>query len=246
LCNRTKTKLIIAFICLFSLISYSFTFFASGFEKNYENSCVTLDNWINIFKIFLLIDTIQTLVLPFIVLSILNISIGYKILHNSQSKVIKSRKRLNSSTKSSLPLTSSLSNRGPRTSISFNDLHKHQTKSNKESNKLFIIASIFLLLNFPITFNKCYNFFSEKHIDYQLDPNTIEYSPATSLFFVKVKDNNMTIVLDEAKEIKSYHSKEIRSKLSSFVYYINFSINFFLYTFNLRRFKNKFIKIFKK
>lgn len=196
----------------------------------------------------------QTLVIPFIVLSILNISIGYKILRSSQSNIAKSRRY--SSNTTSLPvefisLHSSISNRGPRTSISLSDMKKHQLKSNKESHTLFIIASIFLLLNFPITFNKCYNFFTDKNAETQLDLSNIEYASSSQLMdqnhiFVKIKDKNMTVVLDATKELKNIHRKEIRSKLSSYIYYINFSINFFLYTCNLKKFKENFIKLFKK
>ena len=59
---------------MFGIFFYSLTLFTTGFDMKYGYSCVILDEWRDEFKILIFIDTIQTIIIPFIFISVLTIT----------------------------------------------------------------------------------------------------------------------------------------------------------------------------
>ena len=82
--------------------------------------------------------------------------------------------------------------------------------------------------------------------DFGFDNFTLFFDQTNLTFEIKFENINQTMIFNSPEQIKSIQFGEIQTKISSFIYYINFSINFFLYAFNTKQFKENFLHIFKK
>ena len=59
----------------------------TGHDKNNsDNSCVTHDEWSGLVNIMVFLDTIQTIIIPFMIIAILNLSIGYRLLNKLRQR----------------------------------------------------------------------------------------------------------------------------------------------------------------
>lgn len=79
--RRNMTALIALFI--FSLIFYSFSLFTSGLEDpkaTQEPTCITLEKWFHVVKVFIVIDTCFTLFIPMTIIFVMNLSIIIKLM----------------------------------------------------------------------------------------------------------------------------------------------------------------------
>ena len=213
------------------------------------------------------VDTIQTIIIPFMIISILNLSIGYRLLNK-----LRQRSRTNMPRNNSILLVDLIQD---GTSFNGNEIRNRipfsrrlRSSSKKEPLILFIIVTMFLILNFPITINKVMNFFTinqhhnidvndfyhelnslrkiTNYNDFGVDNFTYFFDQTNLKFEIKLENINQTMIFNSPEQIKSIQFEEIQTKISSFIYYINFSINFFLYTFNTKQFKENFLQIFKK
>ena len=112
-----------------------------------------------------------------------------------------------------------------------------------------------MVLNFPITINKTISFFG-KNSSINEDTNTIirydindsNYSEF-SLIYNNNNDSQKSAnqsYIGSNPELRSNQVKEIFSKMASYIYYINYSINFFLYTFRTKQFRENIFKVFRK
>jgi hypothetical protein len=259
--------------------------FTTGYDKDSDNSCVTLEEWLGLVKTMAFVDTIQTIIIPFIIIAFLNVLIGFRLLKNFTEN--RNRPRSNSiaiidliedenALYFSIPIIRNSSIIRCENGTRHKQLRKRfrsrfRLGSKKEAIALFIIVTIFLLLNFPITINKVMNFFTKNYSnidanDFYKELNLIRninnnndsnssnmnsnlnytYDDANFTFEIKLENTNQTVLVESPEQIKIIQIREIRTKLSSFIYYINFSINFFLYTFNTKQFRENFLHIFKK
>jgi hypothetical protein len=164
------------------------------------------------------------MILPFLIISVSNLMIFYKLM--TEAKELRERRfrhkcKLYRMTSLLNPTESSC--RLEISSVFKRQKHppesqKHHSKSNRETTKIvLIIASTFLILNFPIASIKTYSFFYQK---------------------------SMSSNLDQTAEETNAGTKEVVEKMASFIYYINFSINFFLYTLKTKTFRDNFIRYF--
>lgn len=248
----------IIIIVSFSLLFYSFTLISAGYDEKYGKVCVIKDNWSAEFTVLNFVDTIQTMVIPFIIISISNILIGFRLMReakqlkdhgsfrlalyrlipfNSENHNVKSQSNSNTNSTNSSELKKS--NRHRR--ITLKEVKKHNSKSNIETTKiLLIIASTFLILNFPLAATKTYYFFTEN----TEKPIQNSFLTTTSNF-QNYSVNKTNPIDDENKLEDSKTTKEIIEKIAQFIYYINYSINFFLYTFKTKQFREHFLKSIK-
>jgi hypothetical protein len=281
----------------FSLIFYSFTIFTSGFDEKYGNSCVTLEEWFDLVKILVFIDTIQTMVVPFIIISVSNVLIVFKLMKRftfKSNKLVEREelRKLDESnlasfqnqkntlgTDESLVNFSSNNNNNSMVNNSFkmsrsetvrkskstnskkSETRRHKSKSRSETTKtLIMISTTFLILNSPLAACKTYYFFKRKFFDtespvYHSKLGDIVYSNKT---FTPLYTNsfiyNTTTTLNsinhqshqQNSEFETNTFEEITERITCFIYYINFSLNFFLYTFNTKQFRENILDIFKK
>ena len=135
--------------------------------------------------------------------------------------------------------------------------HQNRSKSKSSNKKAFLllaIVSIFLVINCPLTVKKTLRYFGkllpyrnladfhESMISVGIDLCKLNNTNA----IINVKFQNQTFEFDVKEEMKSIQKLQIGTKMATFTYYINFSINFYLYTFKLKQFRKSLFKMFKK
>ena len=107
---------------------------------------------------------------------------------------------------------------------------QHRRKKVKKIPKitkiLFCISSTFLVLNFPIALLKIWNFLKSNDF----------HQPSI----------NMTKKDLPSEETNQTHSEEIIERIAFYLYYLNFSINFFLFTINESKFSERLWSLFRQ
>ena len=80
ICTASTQKIALALITLIGGILYSFNLLSTGLQISYTGTeCVPLDKWLSFAKYMTLIDIIATMALPFVLISIINILIVFKL-----------------------------------------------------------------------------------------------------------------------------------------------------------------------
>ncbi len=237
------------------------------------------------------------MIVPFIIISITNALIMFKLMNSFSFKMKRNsdfriQKASNSKRNyrtveitdmESFSYSSNINQQKRQTltkiSHSINNNRHNKSSTNKETTKtLVIIASTFLLLNFPIAGTKTFYFLKSSNTDseftgaelfYQVNNKnlTTNQSYMNDLINWSYSSTNSTILIDISPEkLKSSNEsfinkttfievlnnhvvfnqkKELLERIASLIYYINFSINFFLYTFNTKQFRDIFFHIFQ-
>jgi hypothetical protein len=141
--------------------------------------------------------------------------------------------------------------------------NNNNTNNNNEAIKiLFLITTSFLVLNLPLALIKTYQFFNKNQMSLiltDLNNATNYYNNSNSLNYQYVfNDSNIEELMlsennfndgFELEEILKYSIKlqkqEVLWKISFLLYYVNFSINFFLYLFKKRYFNESLVDLFR-
>lgn len=137
---------------------------------------------------------------------------------------------------------------------------RHTNINNNEAIKiLFLITTSFLILNLPLALIKTYQYLNQNYtpklmIDRIDDFTSSNNSWDNNLFILN--DSNIEELLEhenyslELEEILKYSIKiqkqEIVWKICFLIYYLNFSINFFLYSYKKRYFNEILVDLFRK
>ena len=113
------------------------------------------------------------------------------------------------------------------------DQHRRKKvrKIPKITKILFCLSSTFLVLNFPIAFLKIWNFLKSN-----------DFQPSISM---TKKDLPMNYHQPN-EETNQTHSEEIIERIAFYLYYLNFSINFFLFTINESKFSERLWSLFRQ
>jgi hypothetical protein len=116
-------------------------------------------------------------------------------------------------------------------------INRHRkSKSSYETTKtLIMVSTAFLILNSPMHLCKTYYFFKKKF------SNTFQTFSTNSL-----TNSTKNTQLTDLYEIETNHLEEIIERITCFIYYINYALNFFLYSFNLYNFRENILAVFKK
>ena len=272
-CNKRTTLIIILSLFILSLLFYSFTFIASGFNYHDEISyCGSKEKWVNSFYIFTMIDTLQTMIIPFLIIAISNVMIVSKLVKKFEFRLNKTP-HTTENLEIILIEQANESNHRPSSESNNQNLMAATMRRNVKINNsetvriLFIITTTFLLLNFPLAITKTYHFFQKNSLKFYINETTsIDYMDSivnitssksineyknykntfiSDVMFLNLNNSNIDIDILE-NLIDNIEVEESLTKISYFIYYINFSINFFLYSFNTNQFWRNFLRIFKR
>lgn len=203
LCTTRRAKILVSVLAMASLVLYSFGIWTSGVFTMYSVlMCGPLPKYMNFVNVANNLDTIITLILPFLAILIMNVRIAYKV-----AKFYKERRHV--SLRTSFTTThsqSSSSHNSRRGHLSHTIVIQINTGSNSSAlytrtqvrvtKMLLTVSSIFLLLNLPHHSARVYTFI-------------------------------MTLTNDKYQPTANYIAWE---KLFKFLYYFQFSINLFLYS----------------
>ena len=91
ICASTKKKCLVVCVIALSLVIYSFNLFTTGTEASplSINECVPLENWLKFTKYTTFADTVLTIFIPFITISIVNTVIAYKLTKSSEFRIFR-------------------------------------------------------------------------------------------------------------------------------------------------------------
>ena len=184
ICTASTQKIALALITLIGGILYSFNLLSTGLQISYTGTeCVPLDKWLSFAKYMTLIDIIATMALPFVLISIINILIVFKLTEVKFNK--KRRNTLEISPQQKVDLTYiEMNSIGPITateqshlnpystkivtlakrsksalSLTISNLGKRKRLNTKATKILLCISTAFLILNGPIAASKIYFLF---------------------------------------------------------------------------------------
>lgn len=288
----SRKKATISVIIIISTCFYSFSLISSNL-KPFENEmqCVTLGEWFELAHVFVMFDVALTMIVPFILISIFNFLIVFRlnnqsnqpfeysankrtrtlsIFSNEQKKANWKMERLQITHKrfsilsnhfsELICLNKSITKNSPFAIKSYSTNHiirlkassinslcsnydtiktirtvkqsklseltksKSKIKFKKTTCILLFISTCFLCLNMPITICKIFFFIYPNESRFEIKSMNQQNKTAQYIqIAIQAIGNNL--------------SEKIVERLSCYIYYLNFSVNFFLYNLNLLKTK---------
>jgi len=228
ICSKNKTHAILIGLILFALAFYSFSFFTSGIELNgTEKSCVTLAFWFPYMKMIVLGDVLLTTIFPFVIITVINVLIAYK-LKKMQKFVVTPSKRPNFDKRVNLN----------RFLFKHHNNKRRRIRTYSEVTKtLLVISFVFLTLNFPLALNKLW---------YCVNENILQtFFKTFPEIHSNLSSDSINSTADFQIQLESSEYEEIFERITCYIFYLNFSFNFFLYTFNKSKFRELIVKNFR-
>ena len=298
ICGSRKRKTGVMCVLLFALIFYSYNLAMTGLVENvHTNSaseCVPLDKWLFLNKYMTLADTFNTILVPFMLISIVNILIVIKLARTTRSTPQNESSNHIFANNSSMHKKMEMSNNFTTVTtshlINSASCHHQQTTNKKGSLTqiklmmhdvsrkrkysrttvvLMSISSAFLALNFPIATCKIFNYFSGKTFEpdssgmdsvmgsvMAVDDSSIYLMPIYSRIFKNISEalnetlsnhqieaNNASGGVERPSLVPVITWSSLFERLAGNVYYLNFVLNFFLYSLNGSKFRQNLAKI---
>lgn len=269
ICSKNKTYIVLSILILFALSFYSFAFYTSGVVANSkESNCVTHAAWFKVVSFIAMIDISITTIIPFFSITIINLMIAIKLKNESYFKSFQqSSNKSNSNfshrnssflnrnrhSKSLLKKKSFLATAARKTTLTQSIDQTAQVKrikSYSEATKtLLIISFMFLILHSPIALDKLLYFIKENFMDMSIDHTN---SNASSFYYfnnlsINKNDTNKTTYNNALYlKLEANQLEEIFERIACYIYYSNFSLNFFLYTYNKSKFRRIIFKVFER
>jgi len=120
---------------------------------------------------------------------------------------------------------------------------KRKTKYHKTTRLLFIVSVSFFLLNTPMYLCKLY-YYLRQFNHYSVEASDNEYVTLNNTHFERfnLSHNASTQILFD--ELDANTLEEIMERITCFLYYLNFSLNFFLYSFCAKDFRHNILTFF--
>lgn len=219
--NKRKYKILLVIIFIFTMSIYSFNWFTAGFEDSHQiKTCVILESWFELMKVASLLDIIFSIILPFLLIFIASVLIIYRLAH--YRKISQNRNTNNRESTTNFILNNI--NETSLQSHVFNEtpsqIRRKRHLTTKTTKAYLLVAVSFVILHMPIVICKIRYIF--KLIKETLYPKHIE----------------MELELD--------HLEELIERITSYIYYLNFSFNFFLHVFDFSNIKRKIIRYIRE
>jgi hypothetical protein len=240
---RKRIKICLALVVFLSVIFYSHMFYTSGIEafttsrNSTVNQCVTLEEWVDLIKITVLVDSLVAIIIPFIIIALMNMLVVYKLMkmrrmmnirkeqsseiqmtnlnrveHDNSISTARSRNVPNLEASScSLNTISKIEKAAALTTMLPSSLKKKRMENYMRSiRNLLIVTLVNLTLSFPIAVLKMYSSIAEI-AGYEHEPTaSVQTKKETRLYF------------------------EIAERLSCNIYYLIFCLNFLVYVLNYK------------
>ena len=228
-------------------------------ESEKMNMCVPLIEWEKLASIMVLYDVILVIFIPFALISLANMLIvfklmklsnPFKLLRKSLTKShtinfnysIKLRKHIKQmqGIKTSKTFLGHINDDNcendniSREMESFDFTQKAMTnvsnrmkKYSKTTTVLFTISTTFLILNCPIAMSKIWYIIKNSQND----------------VLQEIEGENVNLAV---QDFNTSPIEELIERISCYLYYLNFSLNFLLYNLNGSKFRKAFLTMFRK
>jgi hypothetical protein len=237
---KLKTKIALALLIPFSAFFYSHLILTSGIEEYSTNSsaviehCVTLEKWLELVRFSALVDSFIAIIGPLLIIAVMNCLLAVKLvqlsrdLHSSSYTFSYSTCIYKLNDESSITRAN---NQDIETSIA-SMLSKTQKRTRlnnyiKSIKSLFLVTVSFLLLNTPIAICK---------IRYSVQAI---HSMIASFMITKEFESD-----DGEMAASAYFYDELAERITCYIYYLNFCLNFIIYFLKIKKFKKKIPKEF--
>lgn len=234
--NRKAHKWSICVLSAFALLFYSFTFFTTSIWEVSKSKyrCAVLEEWFNVVSLMSFVDSLITMIVPFFIILLVNILIVCKLFQIKRSiKTSGNYKFRNENTNlmsSSFEMQTIEKSRQSIISecrtfdFSINSQQNRNKAYSKTTKTLLVLSVTFLVLNAQQAFIKIIYFFKYSAIS----------ASSTEIRNDATNKTNSSIL--NVKKERS-QSEEIQERLACYFYYLQFSLNFFLYAFNSSKFR---------
>jgi hypothetical protein len=214
--SKRNYKVLLVLIFIFTMGIYSYNWITAGFEDSHQTkTCVILESWFELMKVASLLDIIFSIILPFSLIFIASVLIIYRLARYR-------RISHNRNTNNRESTTNFILNNINETSLQscvFNEtpsqIKRKRHLTTKTTKAYLLVAVSFIILHMPIVICKIRYIY--KLIKETLYPKHIEM------------------------ELESDHLEELIERITSYIYYLNFSFNFFLHVFDFSNIKRKII-----
>lgn len=205
-------------------------------------ACVTKESWISFVKKFSFIDIWLTIIIPFIIILVVNISISIKLM-----RVIRSTKTFNTiiffnRKSSNCPIgirkkCESLKSYGTTKHASAMGLcsvkykRRLSKKYSKTTRVLLTISITYVLLNIFMAYSKIRYCFETEFFDNIHQDNEQNFAkPSLN------STQNMDLRI-KSLDLNYDWEDQFYERISCYLFYLNFSLNFFIYCANRSKFK---------
>jgi hypothetical protein len=220
---------------------------------------VTYQKWYSTVKTISFVDTFLTIVLPFFLISTINISISFKLMQFTNC-VYRRMKASSDKSSSSASRSDGLRINGRRNSSNVG-MNRMTGGYNTAKSSISEVATICPPNSDSLPQNECnVLFFGEQpaqlrrsksysrttrvlvliSVTYMVLNSLMAYSKLRHLFY-PILDS---ATLDNSDSIDL--NGELIDRIACYLYYLNFSINFFLYVLNKSKFRDILFELFKK
>jgi hypothetical protein len=236
---------------LFALAFYSWVWLTTGVEAiGSQMRCETKTEWFFIAEKLGLIDIVLTIFVPFLIIIIANLLISLKLMRsvtqrdpnagqNVQS-LTTTRHNLNVLSHESTQLTAR--NNPSGLNLGRSELRKRRKVYSKTTRMLLVISTVYIFLNAPLALAKL-RYFVTNMARYEAVTATgellnmsirFEFDNFSNNSIFSVKTALMNTVMDELVE-----------RLTCYIYYLNFAVNFILYSINGPTFISSLLRLLK-
>jgi hypothetical protein len=228
--KRKKFLLIAMALCAFIFNSHSLL--TSGVEPLVgtveipPTRCVTVDEWFNLVKAYVFFDAFLSIIFPFVIIGSMNLLIVTRLIkmtRNIKSNIIKNKQNPVQSfeLKSNINKRKSSEKKDSGYSLlsilTVSQKQRRIEKYIKSCRMLFMISTVFIVLNLPIAICKMrYSF---------------QAFESMTGFYGHQLPNDETV----------YPFDEIFERISCYMFYLNFSLNFLFYILSVKKFNFTYI-----
>ena len=296
---KSSAKKFLTFLIIFSgLLIYSFNLITTGLRAHETvTRCSPYKDWIDFVEYITIADVTFTMIVPFILISILNILIAFKLTKKrifksiSQIKLAKDStliKKINFGEEKKIKIELNSNKNGtvkqnlkvrftksstndnndtvkilPSSTCTFScskskgntNIITRKKQYSRTTKVVLSISTTFLILHSPIAICKLNSFLKYRrsnpldavtHVYNQSADGEILHHYFSGSSLNRSSYRNITIIANA-----SYNNSEtvifdhLIERVSNNIYYLNFLINFFLYSLNGSKFRNALIRMFE-
>jgi hypothetical protein len=238
---------------LVAVAFYSWEWQMSGIEIiEFQMRCVTKLNWFYIAEKLGLCDIVLTIFAPFLIISAANVLISLKLMksvisrgedqnienyNQNEEAVVQSIENVNTVSRRATQSTSHFSSSSLRFNLSISAIGQRKQSYTKTTRNLIVISTVYLFLNAPIALSKVRYFVAN------LLENAARVNQNITVFDLNNFSNNSIFI--SPRKYNSTNVDELIERLTCYLYYLNFAINFLLYRFNGSKLISSILKLVK-
>jgi hypothetical protein len=219
-----------------------------------QTRCETKTEWFFIAEKLGMIDIVLTILVPFLIITVANLLISLKlmrsVIHRDQNAAQHDQSvNLNLQNLNTLDhkLTQTVTAKNKTSGVTDlnlrrSELRKRKRGYSKTTRMLLVISTVYIFLNAPLAFSKLRFLVANMSIDETVFSTSVDLNMTTSFDLGNISNHSASSI---QKDYKNTATDELIERLTCYLYYLNFAINFLLYSFNGPAFLSQFMRLVK-